>query len=192
MNVRVLWKCLPLLLIFCLTQVCCGQAAKSSISKEQALKEVKVKAADGWKEAVSDKGRFRVLFPGDATATINASHTMPGFQLLGGDRNWFAYYVDYPNPATNDSQVREDYRQSIEAIARNKGNAVKRQGDVSLNGKLGFDAVIEGHGAKSFMRGFLVGHRFYSLEVDVRGNTDAGVETPEDVRQFFDSFTFWE
>ena len=108
-------------------------------------------------------------------------------------KNWFAYHVDTDNMVEHDAVLREVYRQSIEALTKNGATLVSRS-DVRLNGKLGAEFVlISPHKTtKSYMRVFQVGRRIYTLAVDDRSESFEENVTPPEVRQFFDSFTFWE
>jgi hypothetical protein len=54
-----------ILFVLYLSQTGCGQTSTLHLDKAQALRDVKVKSVGGWKEAISDKGRFRILFPGE-------------------------------------------------------------------------------------------------------------------------------
>lgn len=116
---------------------------------------------------------------------------MRGFNLIQGEMNWFAYFNDYSNPIYDETKLREAYQGSVERITR-KGVKLLKQNDVFVNKKLGTEFILEGHGAISYMRAFLIGSRMYTLAVDNRQKTQPIDKIPDNVEQFFDSFTFWE
>ena len=182
-------NCITFSLLLCLAQLCCGQTT-TPIDKTRALQNIKIVSASGWKEVMSDEGRFRVLFPGNPVVSKDVAN-MTGFKLSGSGANWLAYYSDFGRHAANDETLRNNYRQSVEAIARN-GSTVVRQNDIYVLGKLGTEFVLQRAGTTSYMRGLLVGSRFWTLAVDSSTEANRDFSNPKDVQQFFDSFTFWE
>jgi hypothetical protein len=176
------------------TSVSCGQVAREPVSKDQALRGVKVSNATGWKEAVSDRGHFRILFPGEPTVVEDGEPAgLQGYKLITGEKNWVSYRYDYPEPKSDDeTQIRGAYRRSVEAITQRRGAKLLRQSDVRLNGWLGAEFVIESPGAISYMRAFHVHGRLFTLSVDVKQAGEVNPAVPPDVQQFFDSFTFWD
>ena len=180
-------------LILCFTQICCGQKSNSPITKTQALRDVKVASIQSWKEIISDEGRFRILFPNEPAiyGKGNSGTDLRGFNLIQGEMNWFAYFNDYSNPIYDETKLREAYQGSVERITR-KGVKLLKQNDVFVNKKLGTEFILEGHDAISYMRAFLIGSRMYTLAVDNRQKTQPIDKIPDNVEQFFDSFTFWE
>ncbi|MDT5121215.1 MAG: hypothetical protein QOC96_697 [Acidobacteriota bacterium] len=178
--------------LVCLSQIGCGQTNKPSLDKAQALRDVKVKSVAGWKEVISETGRFRILFPNEPEIRNSGTPNMQGYKLMSGDRGWFAYYADLNKSKVSDEAgIREAYHKSVEDMAR-KGGTLLRQNDISLNGRLGIEVVFQGRGATSFIRSFLIGQRMYVVEVDSKDVIDKDTSLPTDVQQFFDSFTFWE
>ena len=83
-----------------LTSVACGQAARPRVGRGEAVKSVKVASLDGWKEAVSDEGRFRILFHGEPVASHDPGGK--GFEMKGDRFKWFALYHDYNDPVEDD------------------------------------------------------------------------------------------
>src|SRR5438045_3761609 len=75
---------------------------KKLVAREQAIKQVKVLSLPDWQEAVSEDGRFRVLFPGSFKTGVEQGTSEKGFKLIQPDTNWFAYYIDYERPFPND------------------------------------------------------------------------------------------
>ena len=63
---------------------------------------------------------------------------------------------------------------------------------MTLNGRLGVEYVLLGREAKIYMRGFLIGRRFYSVAFEDRRDLSEAAAVPAVVRNFFDSFTFWD
>ncbi|HEV7860392.1 MAG TPA: hypothetical protein VGO91_17375 [Pyrinomonadaceae bacterium] len=174
----------------CLGQINCGQTTPHPLDKTQALKDVKVSSVNGWKEMVLDKGRFRVLFPREPETEDNPA--MHGYKLKSAETNWFAYYNDFEEPRTNDeTKLRDAYHKSVEALTK-KGSKLLKQVDVRLNGRLGSEFVLEGPGTVSYMRAFMIGRRLYTLVVDSKRAVNGDATIPQDVQQFFDSFTFWD
>lgn len=172
-------------------QICYAQHSTSPITQTQALREVKVKSFGGWKEAVSERGRFRILFPGTPRVSDDVV-TMTGFKFTARPgANWFAYFSDLDITVTDHALLREKYRVGANASSHD-GTKLLRQSDVYLNGKLGSELVLKGRGTMSYMRTFLVGSRIWVLSVDSFRNTNRGSTPPRDVQRFFDSFTFWE
>lgn len=172
-----------------------GQHASKPVSKEQALQGVKVSAVNGWKEAVSNEGRLRILFPAEPTIVEDGDEVagLRGFKLITPEKKWVLYFMDFKDrTAGDDTQLREAYRQGIESIVKRAGTKMLRQDDVRLNGRLGSEFVIESSGAVSYMRAFQIQRRLYTLSVDVKKTGGMNPTLPPDVQQFFDSFTFWE
>ena len=62
--------------------VCRAQTSPPRVARAEALKAVKVASLDGWRESVSDAGRFRILFRGEPEAvdepTGRLEQTEPG------------------------------------------------------------------------------------------------------------------
>jgi hypothetical protein len=184
-----------LILVLSLCSSACGQVLQKPVSKEQALKGVKVSDISGWKEASSSLGRFRILFPGEPTLVENGDDVagLQGFKLLTPEKNWFAYRYNYTESKSVDgSQLRAAYRQSVEAITRRPGTKLLSQNDVMLNGWLGTELVIESQNAVSYMRAFQTQHCIFTLSVDVKKTGEVKSVVPQDVQHFFDSFTYWE
>jgi hypothetical protein len=167
----------------------CAQKGAAAIDRDAALKGVRVAAVAGWKEATSEKGRFRILFP--RAPEVADEPGGRGFELNDGKTKWFALYVDFDSavPAA-DAELRQKYKESAEALA-SKGSKLIRSRDVTLNGRLGREIILVGRGAKSYLRTFQIGSRLYTLAVDVYGDSGEADEMPPEVQQFFDSFTFW-
>ncbi|HYG79780.1 MAG TPA: hypothetical protein VD861_05295 [Pyrinomonadaceae bacterium] len=158
------------------------------------MKGVKVSSVSGWKEVISDRGRFRVLFPREPTVVDSSGGPagLHGFSLSEGGIQWKAVYNDFPDPTTDDpEQLRRAYRESAQVMA-GRGGKLLRQEEVTLNGKLGTEMVIEGGGKLRFTRAFIVARRMYILEVVYKREAGGDSTLPKDVGQFFDSFTFWE
>lgn len=53
-----------LALLCLLTTSGCAQARQQPVTKHQAVSALRLTSVEGGKEAVSEEGRFRVLFPG--------------------------------------------------------------------------------------------------------------------------------
>ncbi len=117
---------------------------------------------------------------------------LEGYKLTQDETDWAAQYVEFDEEKTDDEQLlREAYRGSAEAMGKNRGRLLK-QSDVILNGRLGTEFIIEERNAATYMRVFLIGQHMYTLTV-VRKKVAPGSSTfPQDVQQFFDSFTFWD
>ena len=176
-----------------LAQIGCARAAGPQVTKAQALKNVKVSSVVNWQEALSEKGRFRILFPGQPEDSSEAGTVMKGFKFTEPAANWFAYYNDFDELKSNDEQdLRGAYQGSVEAITRKAGTRLLKQEDVFLNGRLGTEFVIERAGSISYMRAFLFGRRMYTLAVDRKTAATGDSAVPVEVKQFFESFTYWD
>lgn len=171
----------------------CVRLQRSSLTRQQAIRQVKVASIPDWQEAVSEDGRFRVLFPGSFDGNVEGRTSEKGFKLIQADTNWFAYYVDYARPFPDDeSYLRNAYKGSVNTITRN-GKFLLGQRDVFLNHKLGSEFVVDGPGRVSYGRAFVDGRRMYILTVDRKvGDAIVNASVPEDIKGFFDSFTYWD
>lgn len=180
------------LFALCLHQISCGQASQPSLDKAQVLKTVKVQSVADWKEVISDTGRFRILFPDEPEKSDKSigDFTEQGYKLHSGETFWMAYYSDFQRPIVGEAALRDAYQKSAAGLT-GKGSKLLRQNDIILNGRLGTEMILKARNTV-FMRGFLIGRRMYVLEVDRPDVPDGDSTIPDDVRQFFDSFTFWE
>ena len=184
--------------VCCLTSVCCAQTAAPRVGKVEALKAAKVGARDGWKEAVSDAGRFRILFRGEPE--VADEPTGRGFEMRGERLKWFALYNDFDFQVDDDdTTLTQKYKESVESLTK-RGSKLLSRSEVNLNGRTGVEFILlgpagpasSGQRAKSYMRAFQVGSRLYTLAVDDYSDLSEAATVPPDVRTFFDSFTFWE
>ncbi len=194
-TIRIIaFSCLSICLLIS-TQTGCGQSSNISLTKPQALQTVKVSSVNGWKEVVSDKSRFRVLFPGEPVARPDGEGAvyLEGYKLIEDETKWAAEYSEFNETKTDDEQkLREAYRGSAEAIANSRGKLLK-QSDAVLNGRLGTEIIIENQdGTTTYMRAFLIGRRMYTLAAIRKKIANGDSTVPKDVQQFFDSFTFWD
>lgn len=156
------------------------------------MKGVKVSSIDAWKEILSEEGRFRILFPGQPKSS-DGGFGMKGFQFSESGSNWFAYYNDFDELKSNDEKaLRNAYQGSVEAITRKAGTRLLKQEDVFLNGRLGTEFVVEGAELTSYMRAFLFGRRMYTLAVERKRVANGDSNVPIEVKQFFESFTYWD
>jgi hypothetical protein len=173
--------------------VCLGcEQGRPGVDRVSALKDAKVKAIPGWKEVVSDQGRFRVIFPGepkdgDQGAGVTSMH---GLKMTDNNGHWFVLYVDLDGGPKDEAEARQSYRRSVEELVR-KGSKVVSQRDVTINGVLGVELILRNQFNTSFMRAFVVNHRVYTLDVDWKDPVALN-SVPGDVQQFFESFTFWQ
>ncbi len=181
---------LAILSVLCIAQVSCGQTPKPLLDKAQALRDVKVKSVYGGKEVVSDEGRFRIVFPDKSVEIYDEVISLHGFQLRIGKTKWSMLYSDLDYSINDNTQAREKYHRSVEAVTWN-GSKLIRQNDVVLNGKLGDEVIFSKEQSKTFIRSFIVNNRLYSVSVDIKDSADESSEIPKDIQQFFDSFTFW-
>jgi hypothetical protein len=176
--------------LFGLTGAC---KPTQQVTKASARKDVKLPAVDNWKEAISEEGRFRILFPNNPHAREEGS-SLKGFSLVEPYTNWFAYFQDFAEPRkTDDDALRKAYLGSIESIVKNNQAQLLSQKDVRSNGRLGTECVIVNKASLvSYIRAFLYLRRMYTLEVDRKGEVVTDVTVPKDVQQFFDSFAYWD
>jgi len=174
-----------------LTRIVSGQEAASPVSKTRAIKEVRVSSMSGWYEAVSEEGRYRVLFPRQPQIDDDVV-SVKGFRCIEPESNWLASYTDFARPVPNDENyLRNAYHGSVEAITK-KGNSLLAQRDVFLNGRLGNEFVVGGPALISYLRVFVSGSRMYTLSVNRKKTPGTNGQIPGDVQQFFDSFAYWD
>ena len=184
---RVLTAALTVLIV---SPLVCGQ--KRIPAKAEAIRKAPVGAIPDWREAISDAGRFRILFPGPAQVDNNVVDAV-GLRVIEPNTSWNVFYSDLDRIVpTNDAAFRKAYRAGLNGLTA-EGRTLLSQRDVYLNGRLGTEFVIESAGRMSYMRAFVVGRRLYTLaahrkEVDVSNRASI----PNDVRRFFDSFAYWE
>lgn len=178
-------------LLLCLAPVGCAQEARPRVARDEALKSVKVASLEGWKEAVSDAGRFRILFHGEPEVADESGGN--GFEMKGDRVKWFALYYDYKNvEEVNDATLRQRLKESVDAVAARRGAKLLSRSELTLNGRPGVEFILLEREAKSYMRSFQVGLRLYILAVDDYKELSEATAVPPDARNFFDSFTFWE
>jgi hypothetical protein len=174
------------------SEIVCGQKSRSVISKSTALKQARVSALPGWRETISNDGRFRILFPGKPHAVDDRDAYIKGFKFETAENGWVAQYSNLERAIPNDDlTLRAMYRPSEEAIAL-KGQQLLARRDVFLNGRLGRELVILGTGRVTYMRAFVFGRRVYTLSVDRWTVKEVSAAIPTDVQQFFDSFAYWD
>ncbi|HEX7314230.1 MAG TPA: hypothetical protein VF297_09925 [Pyrinomonadaceae bacterium] len=182
--------------VLCLAPACYGQTPRPRVGKSEAVRLVKVASLAGWKEAVSDAGRFRILFRGEPE--VADEPTGRGFEMRGERVKWFALYHDFEVQVDDDdTTLTRKYKESIEAVAEKRGSKLLARNSVTLNGRPGVGFILlgpagPGQRAKSYMRAFQVGSRLYTLAVDDYGDVTESAVVPAEVQTFFDSFTFWE
>ena len=187
-NTRRVFTAALTVLIF--SPLVCGQK-RALLSKSEAIRKAPVGAIPDWRETISDKGRFRILFPGPAQVDNNVVSAV-GLRVSEPNTSWNVFYSDLdrivPN---NEAAFRKAYRAGLSGLG--EGRTLLSQRDVYLNGRLGTEFVIEGAALTSYMRVFVVGRRLYTLAAH-RRQVDASnkANIPTDVRHFFDSFAYWE
>jgi hypothetical protein len=177
------------LALLCPSPVTFGQATKAPLAREQALTEVRRKSIGAGEEVISAEGRFRVVFPHGSVIPDDDVSSLHGFKVIDEKVTWSAIYSDLGYSLNSDEELRANYHRAVEAITRNALTKCER--DTVLNGTLGDEVVILKPGFKTFSRDFLVGSRFYSVSVGIKENPDQSCQLPAEVREFFDSFTFW-
>ena len=168
-----------------------AQGPSPPVTKTNSIKDVRVSALPGWFEFVSEKYRFRVLFPGEPQTDGDVA-SMKGFKVKDASGQWAAWCSDLGRTVPNESSaLRSAYQQAIGAMTHDR-NSLFISGDVFLYGRLGTEMVIHTSGRISYIRAFIFGRRLYTLSV-TRKRTDQGRDAiPPDVRQFFDSFAYWD
>lgn len=142
---------------------------------------------------ISESSHFRVLFPSEPTLIPGDEvvSMLEGYKHIAGKTKWSVECGEFGETRIDDERLlREAYRGSAEAVAKNRGQLLK-QSDVILNGILGTEFIIEGRDTVTYMRAFLAGRRMYTLTVVSEKVTNADSTIPLDVQQFFESFTFW-
>jgi hypothetical protein len=167
------------------------QQPASQVTKASALQNVRISSLPGWSEAVSDEGRFRILFPGNPKIDDDVVSTK-GFKLASSSGKWSALCADLGRTVPNDeSALRQVYQQSMDAITRNKTYLIA-SGDVFINGRLGIEFRIRGLSQTSYTQAFVFGRRLYTISVTRKKTDQVSAENPSDVQQFFDSFAYWD
>jgi hypothetical protein len=180
-------------LILCFTQICCGQKSNTPITKTQALGDVKVASIQSWKEIVSDEGRFRIIFPQEPKIEeeTDSKRTIQRYTTHTNGIIWYVYYTDFDHSTTDETILRDGYRKTI-AASTQSGMRLLRQNEIILNGKIGVDFILEGNMGKKYERIFLINRRMYSVAVHIYKKVDNEEKLSAEIKQFFDSFTFWE
>jgi len=117
---------LAILSVLCIAQVSCGQTPKPLIDKAQALRDVKVKSVYGGKEVVSDEGRFRIVFPDKSVEIYDEVISLHGFQLRIGKTKWSMLYSDLDYSINDNTQAREKYHRSSEAVTGNGSKLIRQ------------------------------------------------------------------
>lgn len=169
----------------------CGQK-RVPLAKSEAIRKAPVGAIPDWRETISDKGRFRILFPGPAQVDNNVVSAV-GLRVIEPNTSWNVFYSDLDRIVPiNEAAFRKAYRAGLNGLT-GEGRVLLSQKDVYLNGRLGTEFIIEGAALTSYMRVFVVGRRLYTLAAH-RKQVDASnkANIPTDVRHFFDSFAYWE
>ena len=168
-----------------------ASAQNSSVTKENALGNVRVSSIPGWFEFVSEQYRFRILFPG-APQHDNDVASMKGFKVTNASGHWAAWCSDLGREAPNEESIlRSAYQRTIETMTSHR-TSLFVSGDVFLNGRLGAELIIDEGGRTSYVRAFIFGRKLYTLSVTRKKGSPGGNTLPSDVRQFFDSFTYWD
>ena len=167
------------------------QNSAPTITRADALKSVRVSSLPGWFEFVSEESRFRILFPG-APKPNNDVSTMKGFKFEDASGHWAAWCSDLGVTAPNDnSLLRDQYQRAIAAMTHGN-NRLFVSGDVFLNGRLGAEVIIQRSSRVDYIRTFAFGRRLYTLTVTRKRTNGVGSDVPQDVQEFFDSFTYWD
>jgi hypothetical protein len=168
-----------------------AQSSPTSISKTEALRNVRVSAVPAWSEVVSAQDNFRILFPGKPQIDDDVI-SIRGFKFANSAGKWSASCADLPQTVPNDeAALRELYQRSMDAMTRNK-TYVMSSSDVSLNGRLGVEFTIRGSSRISYTRAFASGRRLYTISVSRKNPAPATDDPPADIQQFFDSFAYWD
>ncbi|HEX5704614.1 MAG TPA: hypothetical protein VFX97_15540 [Pyrinomonadaceae bacterium] len=179
------------LTVLIVSPLVCGQK-RVPLTRFEAIRKARVGAIPNWRETISDKGRFRILFPGPAQVDNNVVSAV-GLRVIEPNTSWNVFYSDLDRIVPiNEAAFRKAYRAGLNGMT-GEGRTLLSQRDVYLNGGLGTEFVIDGVGRTSYMRVFVVGRRLYTLAAH-RNAVDASNRSniPTDVRQFFDSFAYWE
>lgn len=161
------------------------------VTKANALKKVGVTSLPGWSEVLSDKNKFRVLFPGQPQVDDDVI-SMPGFRLTNASGKWSVFCADLRgNVPKDESSLRDLYQRSMDSMTHNKTFLLASQ-DVFLNGRLGIEFRIRGLAQTSYTRAFASSRSLYTLSVSRKNPKNPEADTPQDVQQFFDSFAYWD
>lgn len=167
-----------------------AQVTKPPITREHALAQLKGISGKGWKEVISDEGRFRVVFPAESVVPEDDVISVRGYKLVIGEVKWSAVYSDLDYSLDSVSRIRETYHRGMEAMLKN-GTKLVRQRDVIMNGRLGNEVILQNQKSRTFMMTFLIASRLYVVSVDIKDSRIEENDIPQDVQRFFDSFTFW-
>ena len=117
---------------------------------------------------------------------------MKGFKLTNAAGKWAVFCSDLGKNAPDDeSGMRSLYQRSMDSMTHNKTYLLVSE-DVFLNGRLGVEFRIRGLSQTSYTRAYAFGPRLYTLSVTRKKTANEEPDTPPDVQQFFDSFTYWE
>jgi hypothetical protein len=186
-SVRILFLTITL---FIASPVVLAQAQEGLVSKDQAMKSVRVSSIPNWREAVSAEGKFRILFPAEPAVDDDVA-SVKGWKLVGGDSRWSALHTDLDvPPEVSDAQMRQAMLDRVHKTWE-KGRFLSQK-DVMLNGRAGSEFVITEADKLTYMRTFCLRNGLYMLSVVRTAKAGADAAIPGDVQQFFDSFTYWD
>jgi hypothetical protein len=138
-------ECILFCLCFlCFGHICYGQVDEPLINKEQALKNNRVASINGWKEIISDKWRFRIIFPKAPTFEEDgyAVKGMESYRLIDNEMNWAVSVMDFDHSTNDEEQLRKAYKESITAMSGTDSTILK-QNEVRANGRLGIEFVLQ-------------------------------------------------
>lgn len=191
MKVRSIARALTLaLLAFLFLPGLQAQDDQSVITKREALNRFSETNDSELREIISDEARFRVVFPGKPEIDDDVI-TVRGFRLRARGARWVVSYsdLDLPRSVTSE-ELRERYHKANQAAARS-GQLVSER-DVFLNGRLGSEVVIRNQDELTRMRSFISGKRVFIIAVITNETDKARSQIDDDIKQFFESFTFWD
>jgi len=167
-----------------------AQATESLVSKDQALKAVRISSIPNWREAVSAEGKFRVLFPAEPAVDDDVA-SVKGWKLVDSDSRWSALHTDLEvPPEVTDAQMRQTMLDRVHKTWE-KGRFLSEK-DVMLNGRTGSEFVITEADKLTYIRTFWLRNGLYMLSVVRTAKAGADATIPADVQHFFDSFTYWD
>ena len=118
--------------------------------------------------------------------------SVKGFELDSGSDQWLARCGDLRVFAPDDNALLRGRYQEMIATMTHGNNRLFVSGDVFLNGRLGAEVIIQRSSRIDYVRTFAYGRRLYTLTVTRKRKNQLRNGLPEDVKMFFDSFTYWD
>ena len=166
-----------------------AQEKSQSISKVAALESVST--VPGWREVISDEGRFRVLFPGEPKINDDVA-TVKSLEFIWARGKWVQTCSNVSSGRPDNESVRNRLRDAFSYTLKKRSRLIAER-DVTLNGRVGLEAVVVYEAGKiTYLRAFVNRDRMYTVSVQLSEPPNSKGSLPAEVNQFFESFVYWD